>query len=210
MGSRADGADAISYDLAIRAASVAPLEGDRALVARVLAGEADAFRPLVERDGPAVVRAARRILADASEAEDVAQEAFVIAYRSLGEWRADGAVAAWVGRIAVRLAVRRAARRRSVPWLDAADDAARPLHGSDAHAEDPAVHALRADRAGRLRAAVATLDEPYREVVALRFFGERTLEEIATVTGRPINTVKTHLRRGLQRVRAAVEAEDLR
>ena len=47
----------------------------------------------------------------------------------------------------------------------------------------------------------AALEEPYREVVALRFFGERSLEEIATMTGRPLGTVKTHLHRGLGRDR---------
>ncbi|HEU4672190.1 MAG TPA: sigma-70 family RNA polymerase sigma factor [Candidatus Limnocylindrales bacterium] len=183
-------------------------DGDRQLVARVLAGEPDAFRPLVERVGPSVVRAARRILADELEAEDVAQEAFVIAYRSLADWRGEGAFGAWVGRIAVRLAVRRAARRRTVGWI-AHDEAAVPLHASEDRAEDPAVSIVRGDRAARLRAAVVGLDEPYREVVALRFFGDRTLEEIATVTGRPLNTVKTHLRRGLQRIRIALDREDL-
>jgi RNA polymerase sigma-70 factor (ECF subfamily) len=187
---------------------VAPSDGDRQLVARVLAGDPDAFRPLVERDGPAVVRAARRVLADGHEAEDVAQEAFVIAYRSLADWRGDGPLVAWVTRIAIRLAVRRARRRRTVSWIDS-DEGAVPMHVSPERAEDPAIAVTRGDRAARLRAAVVGLDEPYREVVALRFFGDRTLEEIATATGRPLNTVKTHLRRGLQRIRATLDREDV-
>ncbi len=176
---------------------------------RVLRGDADAFRPLVEREAPAVVRAARRILADGDDAEDVAQEAFVIAYRSLGEWRGEGPFGAWVTRIAVRLALRRVARRRTISWIGA-DEAAAPLHADPTRAEDPATTALRADRARDLRAAVAALDEPYREVVALRFYGDRSLEEIAQVTGRPVNTVKTHLRRGLQRIRARLDADAAR
>ena len=48
--------------------------------------------------------------------------------------------------------------------------------------------------------------EPYREVVTLRFFGEMSLEEIARQTERPLGTVKTHLRRGLQRLRGTVDA----
>ena len=70
---------------------------------------------------------------------------------------------------------------------------------------DPALTSLRAERAAGVRAAVGRLDEPYREVVALRFFGELSLEEIADQTGRPMGTVKTHLRRGLLRLRSAVE-----
>jgi len=69
------------------------------------------------------------------------------------------------------------------------------------------VTALRAERATEVRAAVARLDEPYREVVALRFFGDLSLDEIAVQTGRPLGTVKTHLRRGLIRLRSSVEGE---
>ncbi|MEA2611927.1 MAG: hypothetical protein QOG32_1653, partial [Chloroflexota bacterium] len=70
---------------------------------------------------------------------------------------------------------------------------------------DPAMLAVRAEREADLRSAVSTLPEPYREVVTLRFFGELSLEEIARQTDRPIATVKTHLRRGLLRLRGSVE-----
>jgi RNA polymerase sigma-70 factor (ECF subfamily) len=70
---------------------------------------------------------------------------------------------------------------------------------------DPAMLAVRAEREEALRTAVSTLPEPYRETVTLRFFGELTLEEIARQTERPLPTVKTHLRRGLQRLRGMVE-----
>jgi RNA polymerase sigma-70 factor (ECF subfamily) len=58
-----------------------------------------------------------------------------------------------------------------------------------------------------IRAAVADLAEPYREVVALRFFSELSLSEIAAVTKRPLGTVKTHLRRGLGRLRETLGEE---
>ena len=64
---------------------------------------------------------------------------------------------------------------------------------------------VRSERDAQLRAAVAALDEPYREVVALRFFADRSLAEIAEVTDRPLGTVKTHLHRGLARLRRAIE-----
>jgi RNA polymerase sigma factor (sigma-70 family) len=54
-----------------------------------------------------------------------------------------------------------------------------------------------------VRTAVAALDEPYREVVAMRYFGELSLEEVASATNRPLNTIKTQLRRGLQRLAAS-------
>ena len=187
---------------------------DRTIVDSVLAGDRNAYRILVDREGPAVVSACARILGDRAEAEDIAQEAFVIAYRSLGTWRADGAFGAWLSRIAIRLAVRRAQSRKQVTWLDPlAAEADQPgrerFRTMDAtDAVDPAHSALRSERDAQVRAAVASLDEPYREVVALRFFAERSLAEIAEATDRPLGTVKTHLHRGLARLRRALDEAD--
>jgi RNA polymerase sigma-70 factor, ECF subfamily len=183
--------------------------GDEAdIVAAVLGGDRDAFRVLVDREAAAVVRACHRVLGDLGEAEDVAQEAFVTAYRSLATWRGEGPFGAWLARIAVRLAVRQAARRKSIAWVRPApgEDHDEQLRALPAGASaDPERLALLGERQQTVRAAVARLDEPYREVVALRFFAERSLDEIATITGRPLGTVKTHLHRGLIRLRGRLE-----
>ena len=184
-----------------------------AVVRAVLSGDREAFRVLVERESAAVVRACYRVLGDLHEAEDVTQEAFVTAYRALGTWRADGPFGAWLSRIAIRLAVRQLGRRRAVAWLPATDAAA---PGEDTVAPLPASMstqpehvALRAERASATRRAVADLDEPYREVVALRFFAERSLDEISVATGRPLSTIKTQLRRGLLRLRDRIDPRNL-
>jgi RNA polymerase sigma-70 factor (ECF subfamily) len=187
---------------------------DRAIVAAVLDGDRDAFRRLVDREAAGLVRACQRILGDHGEAEDAAQEAFVTAYRSLATWRADGPFGAWLMRIGIRIALRQAGRRRTVTWRapgSRVDDAGTASGPADRAADreaiaaapltDPAILSLRAERATEIRAAVTSLPEPYREVVALRFFGEASLDEIARQTGRPLNTVKTQLRRGLERLR---------
>ena len=162
----------------------------------------DAFRALVEREGPGVVRACHRVLADLHEAEDAAQEAFVTAYGALATWRRDGTFGAWLTRIAVRIALRRAQRRKPVAWIDPGDPgAAIDIAGG----VDPAAATLRAERDGAVRRALASLDEPYRETVSLRYFGELSLNEIAETTGRPLGTVKTHLHRGLIRLRTSLE-----
>jgi RNA polymerase sigma-70 factor (ECF subfamily) len=188
--------------------------GDRAIVDAVLAGDRDAYRVLVERESTAVVRACHRVLGDLHEAEDAAQEAFVTAFRSLASWRGDGPFGAWLTRIAIRIALRQVGQRRSVRWLDPSasrqeGDPASAVSEAEAFAAsprtDPAMLAVRAEREAALRAAVSTLPEPYRETVTLRFFGELTLDEIARQTDRPLPTVKTHLRRGLQRLRGTVE-----
>src|SRR5688572_25918727 len=197
---------------------------ERAIVDAVLAGDREAFRRLVERESVALVRACHRILGDRSDAEDAAQEAFVTAYRQLASWRGDGPFGAWLMRIGMRIALRQAGKRRTVTWRDplgggsdggagsaSVDPITRAIDQAaieSAPLTDPAMLSIRAERATELRAAVTGLAEPYREVVALRFFGDATLDEIARVTDRPLGTVKTHLYRGLARLRSDVERGD--
>jgi RNA polymerase sigma-70 factor (ECF subfamily) len=169
---------------------------DRAVVDAVLGGDRDAFRVIVERTQGPVFRACLRILGSPAEAEDAAQESFVTAFRSLGGYRGDGPLQAWVVRIATRHALRRRAQRRPSTDLAAARD------WSSGRDDDPLQATLAGERRAEVRTAVAALAEPYREVVALRYFGELSLEEVAVATGRPLNTIKTQLRRGLQRLAA--------
>ncbi len=174
---------------------------DRAIVDAVLAGDRDAFRLIVERESAPVYRACLRILGRAHDAEEAAQDGFVIAYRSLASFRGDGSLGGWLMRIATREAFRRLRRGSTVELAAAA-------HVRESRPDaDPVATAIDGERQARVRAAVAALAEPYREVVALRFFGELSLNEIAAATGRPLPTVKTQLRRGLDRLRGGLGEE---
>lgn len=175
---------------------------DRTVARAVLDGDQDAFRLIVEREASAVFRTCVRILGRPHDAEDVAQEAFVMAYRSLATYRGHGSLGGWIQRIAQRQAFRRLGQRREAEPLELIVEPQAPPRTSD-----PAAAALAGERQRLVRTTVAALEEPYREVVALRFFGELSLAEIADTTGRPLNTVKTHLRRGLERVRDALGSE---
>lgn len=175
---------------------------DRALVAALRAGDRRAFGVLVDQETPMIYRACLRILGRPHDAEDVAQEAFLAAFRSIGGFRGEGSVRGWLMRIATRQAFRRLAQRRPMADMEAVGE---PLL-ADTSAE-PTRIVVAAERRDDVRRAVAALPDPYRETVALRFFGELSLAEIAETTGRPLNTVKTHLRRGLERLQPALAAE---
>ncbi len=169
---------------------------DRALIDAVLSGDRQAFGVLVERETRTVYRATVRILGRPQDAEDVTQESFVAALSVHPDLPGRG------------LVPRLAAADRNPPGLPPAGPAS-AHRGLDAIPEPRLADAsaeptrLLIDRESHdaVRDAVRMLPEPYREVVALRFFGELSLAEVAEATGRPINTVKTHLRRGLERLR---------
>jgi RNA polymerase sigma-70 factor (ECF subfamily) len=169
---------------------------DRALVDAVLAGDRQAFGHLVERETRSVYRACLRILGRPHDAEDVTQESFVAAYRAIRTYRGEGSLRAWLLRIATRQSFRRLSQRRATVGLDVIPA---PRLADASNEPTRVVIDLESRRA--VHDAVAALPEPYREVVALRFFADLSLAEVADGTGRPINTVKTHLRRGLERLR---------
>lgn len=175
---------------------------DRALIDAVRAGDRRAFGILVDQETTVIYRACLRILGRPHDAEDVTQESFLIAFRSIGGFRGEGSLRGWLLRIATRQSFRRLGQRRPTADLDAVGE---PLL-ADSRTDPPRV-VVAAEARREIRAAVARLPEPYREVVALRFFGELSLAETAEATGRPLNTVKTHLRRGLERLRPLVTAE---
>lgn len=172
---------------------------DIALAAAARSGDRDAFGLLVERETTTVYRACLRILGRPHDAEDVTQESFVAAYRAIGSYRGEGSLRGWLLRIATRQSFRRLAQRRPAADLDAVGE---PLLADST--TDPTRIVVATEQRDEIREAVARLPDPYREVVALRFFGELSLAEVAEATNRPINTVKTHLRRGLERLRPVV------
>jgi RNA polymerase sigma-70 factor (ECF subfamily) len=171
--------------------------GDRQLVDMVLGGDTGAFRVLVDREAAQVIAVCRRILGNPTEAEDVAQEAFLKAYRSLATYRGDGPFAAWVARIAARQAMARVVSRPHAARLDEAAEAAALAATSD----EPEAWALAGEQRAVIREAVAALPQPQRAVVALRFFRDLSIEEIAEATNTPVGTVKSRLHRGLASLR---------
>src|SRR3954465_3623069 len=146
------------------AAAVDP--GGEAL-ARVAAGDAEAFAALVESHQERLLRLCERMLGDVEEARDAAQEVFLKAYRKAGEVRPQGQVYTWLYRIAVNHCLNKLRRRKLVRFLRWEDSEERDVPAFDPpdEAADPAA-ALEARRRWRVtRRALARLPENQRSVL---------------------------------------------
>jgi RNA polymerase sigma-70 factor (ECF subfamily) len=163
---------------------------DLELVALAASGSRPAFGELVRRHGSAVRGLLRRMGADAALADDLAQDAFLAAYEQIAEFRGEGTFQAWVRRIAARLYVRRWRRDRR---LDFQADAPEP--------EDDAPAPNAGDRID-LDEAMKRLPEVERVCVSLCYGAGLTNAEAALALNLPLGTVKSHVNRGLDRLRA--------
>lgn len=180
-------------------------EEDRELVRRAQEGDEAAFSVLVERHGDRAYALALRILRSTSDAEEVAQDALVRAWRSLSKFRGDSAFSSWLYRIVARQAFDRAAvlksRRHREVGGEGIDDVPAETAGPDPEARERAV---------RLERLVAGLPEVPRTVVTLYYYQDRSVAEVAKILGMPENTVKTHLSRARAALRTGWTDEETR
>jgi RNA polymerase sigma-70 factor (ECF subfamily) len=182
---------------------------ERRFIARCLAGEVEAFRPLVQRYQRLAFSVALRMLGSRADAEDVAQQAFVDAYNALHRFRGEGRVNAfstWLVRIVVNRSkdVLKSKKRGEEP-LDrevAAGDAA------FAHQPcDPEVSASRRQETRQLEAALLRVPLKYREILILKDVEELPYEEIRTILRLPITTLKIRAVRARAMMRKVLGAE---
>jgi RNA polymerase sigma-70 factor (ECF subfamily) len=170
------------------------LEGqnDTALAALAAAGGREAFGELVRRHGSAVRGLLRRMGAAPDLADDVAQDAFLLAFEQISDFRADGAFAGWLKRIAIRLYIRRWKRDRR---LDLMAQTPEPELLDHHHGDGAA--------AGRmdLDAALKHLSPAERACVTLCYGGGLSHSEAAEALNVPLGTVKSHIKRGLERLK---------
>ena len=199
-------------DLEPDALADADARADLDAVRRVVAGERSAFAPLVARYGRRLHDLALRMLRDPGEAEDVAQQAFLNAYRAIARFDGRRPFRHWLLRIATNLCRNRLAERRRRPhWVGGVpgDDEGFVL---DPAAPPPPAGAgadARSD-AERVRDAIERLPEPYRLAVVLRYAQGLSLEEVSEITEVPVATVKTHLHRARAALRRLLEPGETR
>jgi len=176
--------------------SVAPL------LPRIAAGDELAVRECVERYGALIWSLVRRWSPDTRDAEDAVQEVFVDLWRSAARYEVTRATeAGWVAMVTRRRLIDRLRRRRRAVELE-------PLPDDFDVADDTPSDNASDDRVDRARAALRSLPVVQRTALELSLLHGRTHDEIAKAMNTPLGTVKSHIRRGLQRVRTLVQQTD--
>lgn len=176
---------------------------DGPLVARAAAGDAGAFRVLVERHERRIVALLHRLCGCPEQALDLAQETFLSAHRHLGSFRHESRFSTWLHAIAVNHARAAGRRRRPTASLQMVAADGRPLIAEPAADLPPVSAGLeREELARRIATALDRLDARYREVVVLADMQDASYEEIAETLDIPVGTVRSRLHRGRTELRA--------
>lgn len=182
---------------------------DEELVAAFQAGDSSAFDALVGRWDRKIQGAIYRVVGGGEDSRDLCQEVFLKAYRALGGFKREARFSSWLYQIALNACRDRLRRRRGrtqVSLDDLADGAREPLQAGPS-----ALDLVEArDLARAVQAAMATLPDDQREVIALKEYQGLTFVEIAEALDVPVSTVKTRLYRGLGLLRQQLERQGLR
>ena|SRR3989441_4591160 len=165
-------------------------ESDAMLVARFLQGDESSFDGLVVRHRLGVYRLAYRLLGSHEEADDVAQEAFLRAYRGLPGFRGDATFRTWITRIVINLALSVRRERASLVPLKDAPEMRRQADGPET--------ALR----GQVRRAVGGLPPRQRQVLILKVYEGMKFTEIAEAAGMSVGTAKATFFQAVRKLRA--------
>ena len=180
---------------------------DKQLVARVQRGDDRAFDLLVLKYQHKILGLISRYIQDADEMQDVAQEAFIKAYRALPGFRGESAFYTWLYRIAINTAKNHiVARSRRPPGSDVEVEDAEYYDGGSAlrDMENPENALFGEELKAVVEAAIADLPEDLRTAVTLREFDGLSYEDIADVMDCPVGTVRSRIFRAREAIDAKV------
>jgi RNA polymerase sigma-70 factor, ECF subfamily len=170
---------------------------EETLIARAQAGDRRSFDELVARSYPLVFNTAYRVLGDMDQAADATQAAFVRAYRSLPNFRGSSSFTTWLYRIVtnVCLDMVRGQRRRPQSFTEEAEDTETPDRDTPDERAGPEERALQSELQTAVHEALQRLRPEHRTVLALYDLSGFSYEEIASMLGLPLGTVKSRINR---------------
>lgn len=190
------------------------LAAEADVIARVVAGDVDAFEYFVKTYQKRILRFVFTLLRDPSDADCVTQDVFVKAFRALPEFKGESAFETWLTRIAINTVRDRIRRRRPVVSfsdlrdLDDDDGPEIPAALDPADGTSPERDLLSGDIRRRIAAALVSLSPRQRSIFVMKHYEEKSIAEIGDATGLDEGTIKSHLFRAARKLRVCLE--DLR
>jgi len=188
-------------------------EPSRELLARAQHGEPQALSQLVLGQQHYIYSIAMSVLKHPEDAADLTQEAFIRLFRALPQYNGESRFTTWLYRLVVNMCRDELRRRgRQVPIAPPAPDEEESdqLAGvaDDDRWADPAQALDSQELRAQVRGALAQLEEHYRLVLTLYYFEDMKYTDISEILDIPLNTVKSHIRRGKERLAAILEAQE--
>ena len=177
--------------------------GDADLVAACLGGQPGAFDLIVERHRRSIYQLCYRFVGNHEDASDLSQDVFLRAYRGLNRFRGQSSIATWLYRIGVNVCLNRVSAKK--PHMESIEE----RQHIDSRGESASESVLRAERAVRVRAAVAELPRKQRAVLVLRVYHELSHQEIAEIVGTTVGAVKANVFHALQNLKKLLGEEAL-
>ena len=180
---------------------------DETAVARARAGDADAFRVLVERHSRTLFRLAFRMTCNEQDAEDVVQESMLRAYRQIGKFDERASFSTWLYRIAVNcsLDLVRARKRRSEQYRPLDPDLDDPIESLPAPEPTPDRVAMSGEARVRIGMAMDRLSVSERTAFVLRHFEGMCIEDVSRIMGCQPGAAKHRVFRAVKKLRRALE-----
>ena len=173
------------------------IESDDVLIERVKKGDCDAFNPLVERYKLLLYRLMYRMIYNRDDAEDLVEEAFIKAYKSISRYEIGRSFYAWISRIAVNNAINYLKKEKKnmtqpIEWSE------HTLKAQKGNPVEMTKHKLLSEKIG---IAISKLPEDYRTILVLRVEEEYSYEEIGKILKIPKGTVMSRLARARQKLK---------
>ena len=179
---------------------------DAAQVAETLAGNQEAFRPLVERYSQRLFRLAYRVSGNENDAEELVQETFLRAYRNLSRFESRANFGTWLYRICMNCSLDQARKRQRVADVQELDDPDGSFSADDLKNSSPSPERvlLSAELRSHLEAAMRDLTPTERAAFSLRHYEGLSIEEIGSILNIGISATKNTVFRGVQKLRRAL------
>jgi RNA polymerase sigma-70 factor (ECF subfamily) len=179
---------------------------DEELVALSVQGDHDSFNELVHRWERPIYALAYRTIGREDDARDVCQETFLRAFRALPAFRGDAKFSSWLYRITINLCRDWVRRQRRSPTVQVGEDVdLSELAAAQGPTESIEDLVARRDLSQQVERAMAALSADQRTAIVLKEYHGMTFQEIATVLGCPLSTVKTRLYQGMTTLRRELD-----